>query len=514
MIRVFGATDTEYTTNGDGVIIPIKARVKNNDNGDFYFEMTCGAEYNNLIEANNILVVNTPQGDQAFRIRDITKNKNRLEVKAWHLYYDSNNYLIADSYAVDMTAKQALEHFNSATDNTSPFTMDSNILTINNQRIVRGSLNEAVTAVIERWGGHLRRDNFNIIVDGTIGQDHGITIEYKKNLQEMTATYDWSGVCTKCLPVGKDGLLLDELYVYSTTQYSIPFTKSVTFEQEIEREDYPDEESYILALQNDLRSKATDYLAGACTPSVNYTLKGKPEKVADIGDIIEVKDSRIGVDVMTSVISYEYDAIQDKYIELEFGNFTPSLNGLFGNIKTETNLQISTATQGISIELGEITNNIVSLQSSVNTLSTDKQDVLTAGSHMSLAGNVADCILTSGDGVSIGSDDSINLAPIGAYEYKGNEIVTITTSSSDKVATLYIQLPRPIDTYTIGALELTIYKTGTTTVSLTDQTAGITITPAKESDYTLSVTITDTQSTLSNLEGAYPCYIDMTINQS
>jgi hypothetical protein len=236
--------------------------------------------------------------------------------------------------------------------------------------------------------------------------------------------------------------------------------------------------------------------------------------VADIGDIIEVKDSRIGVDVMTSVISYEYDAIQEKYIELEFGNFTPSLNGLFGSIKTETNLQISTATQGISIELGEITNNIVSLQSSVNTLSTDKQDVLTAGSHISLAGNTADCTLTSGDGVNIGSDDSINLSPIGEYEYKGNEIVTITTSSSNKVATLYIQLPRPIDTYTIDALEMTIYKTGTTTVSLTDQTAGITITPAKESDYTISVTITDTQSTLSNLAGAYPCYIDMTINQS
>ena len=103
MIKVFNALDKDYTSNGDAVIIPLKARVKNSDNGDFYLEMTCGTEYNDYIQPNNILVAPTPQGEQAFRISsNITKTKKKITVKAWHIFYDSNNYLIADSYAVNL----------------------------------------------------------------------------------------------------------------------------------------------------------------------------------------------------------------------------------------------------------------------------------------------------------------------------------------------------------------------------------------------------------------------------
>ena len=37
MIRVFSATDTDFSTNGDAVISPIKSRVKNNINGEFSY---------------------------------------------------------------------------------------------------------------------------------------------------------------------------------------------------------------------------------------------------------------------------------------------------------------------------------------------------------------------------------------------------------------------------------------------------------------------------------------------
>src|SRR5574344_1945249 len=205
MIKVFNAVDTDYSTNGDAVILPTKARVKNADNGDYYLELTCSIDYKDYLAANNILVSPTPQGEQAFRIRDITKNKNKLELKAWHIFYDSQNYLIADSYAVDMTCNDALDHFNQATDNTSPFTMLSDITTLNTYRCVRTSLAECINTVIERWGGHLKRDNWNISVLSNIGVDNGITIEYKKNLKDLTATYDWSNVVTKLMPVGKDG---------------------------------------------------------------------------------------------------------------------------------------------------------------------------------------------------------------------------------------------------------------------------------------------------------------------
>lgn len=358
MIKAFNATDRTYSSNGDAVILATKARVKNSDNGDYYLELTCGSEYSEYIQANNILVVPTPQGEQAFRIRTVTKKNKKLEAKAWHVYYDSLNYVIADSYAVNMTCNEALQHFNAATDTASPFTMSSNITSINSYRCVRTSLAGCIDTVIDRWGGHLVRDNFNINILGSIGVDNGITIQYKKNLQELTASYDWSGVVTKLLPVGKDGILLDELYIYSDIQYDIPYTKVVSFSQDnINEDDYKDaegnlnEEAYKEALKADLAAQGQQYVNLYCLPIINYTLKGNPEKVTDIGDIIQVKDERIGVNVTTEVIAYEYDAIQKKYVSLEFGNFTNTLSDLISNIGASTSSKVDNAIVTLTSEL-------------------------------------------------------------------------------------------------------------------------------------------------------------------
>ena len=363
MIKVFNATDKEYSSNGDVVIVPTKARVINNDNGDFYLEMTCSTEYNDYLASNNIIVATTPQGEQAFRVRDITKQKNRLTVKAWHVFYDSENYLIQDSYAVDKTCNEALDYFNSATDENSPFTMLSDITNINSYRCVRTSLYECIMTIINRWGGHLKRDNWSISVLDKVGVDNGINIQYKKNLQELTAEYKWDNVVTKLLPVGAEGITLPDVYVYAPIQYDIPYTKSVSFDQgHINQDDFTDssgavdENAYKNALLDDLAQQATQYVNTYCYPLVNYTLKAEPEKVTDIGDIINVIDERIGVNVTTEVISYEYDAIAEKYVSLEFGNFSNTLGNLLENITSSTSASIDNAVISLSSTLVEALN--------------------------------------------------------------------------------------------------------------------------------------------------------------
>lgn len=359
MVKVFGTTDKLYSTNGDVVIQPTKARVHNKDNGDYYLELVCGTEYNDYIASNNIIVASTPQGEQAFRIRDITKQKNRITVKAWHVFYDSQNYLIQDSYAVDKTCNEALDYFNLATDEESPFTTLSDVTSVNSYRCVRTSLYNCIMTILERWGGHLKRDNWNISILNNIGVDNGINIQYKKNLQELTASYKWDNVVTKLLPVGADGLLLDDIYVYAPISYDIPYTKTVSFDQSHISEDaYTtdgtlDEDAYRDALLADLQQQATQYVNTYCYPLINYTLKAQPEKVTDIGDTINVIDERIGVNVTTEVISYEYDAIAEKYVNLEFGNFGDSLGNLIQNITSATTNNIDNAVINLSSSLVE-----------------------------------------------------------------------------------------------------------------------------------------------------------------
>lgn len=365
MIKVFGQTDKDFSSNGDIVLRPFKARVRKEDAGDYYLALETGIEYADYFVEGNIVTANTPQGDQAFRISNVTKTKTKITTKAWHVFYDSENYLIADSYVVEKNCNDALNHLNNATEPLSEFQVSSDVVTVNSYRCVRASLYEAIQTVLERWGGHLVRDNFKIEIKSDIGTDNGVTVEYKKNLKDITCEEDWSEVVTKLLPVGKDGLLLNavnpsaSIYMESDIQYAIPYCKTVSFEQDdILEEDYPTEQAYIEALVADLAEQAEAYLKINSIPQINYSLKANLDKITDIGDVVEVKDKRLGIDLLTHVIAFEYDCILEQYTEIEFGNFKPTLSGLVGNITTSIDKsvseQISGATANTNAQFAEI----------------------------------------------------------------------------------------------------------------------------------------------------------------
>lgn len=365
MIKLFGINDTLFNSNGDKIIIPLRAKVHKEDNGSFYLDFECSLDYINDIVAGNILVVPTPQGEQAFRISSATATRSKITAKCYHVFYDSKNYLIEDSYVVDKNCNDALDHLNSATSDLSPFTTLSDVNSTNSFRCVRKSLYEAINVVLERWGGHLVRDNFNIKIKNEIGQDNGVVVRYGKNLKNITCETNWENVVTKLMPVGKDGLLLNNLddtasvYVTSDIQYDIPFTKTVSFEQNINEEDYQDDngnlnqEEYTQALLNDLYNQAINYVNTNDIPKVNYTLKANLEKITDIGDTVEVIDERLGINITTNVISYVYDCILEKYTEIEFGNFTQKLDGLISSITNNTQIAIEEANQSLQVTLGQ-----------------------------------------------------------------------------------------------------------------------------------------------------------------
>ena len=367
MIKIFGITDKDYTSNGDIVLQATKAKVHKEDNGDFYISIEAPLSYIDYLVPNNIIVANTPQGEQAFRITNVENTRSKIKIKAYHVFYDTKNYLIQDSYVVDKNCNDALDHLNSSTDNTSPYTTISDITKIASYRCVRKSLYEAIQVLLERYGGHLVRDNWTIGIRNSIGQDNGVTIRYGKNLKEIKATYKWDNVCTKLMPVGKDGLLLNaidptaEIYLESSVQYEIPYTKTVTFDQnEIIEDDYKDpdtgevdEDAYKQALVNDLAEQAQNYLATNSIPVVNYTLSANVEKISDIGDTIQVVDEKLGIDIETNIISYEYDCVLDKYTQIEFGNFTPTLSGLMNNITSQAQQIVDESIATIEVTLGD-----------------------------------------------------------------------------------------------------------------------------------------------------------------
>ena len=378
MIKVFNADERAFTNNGEKILKPLKAVILKEDNGDYELELETRIEDKDYIVNDKIIVCDTPWGEQGFRVYNPQKKNNKITCKCKHLFYDTAVYLIADSYVVDKNCNDALDHLNNACDAVTPFTTLSDIQQINSARIVRKSLEEAISVVLERWGGHLVRDNFNIEIRNTIGQDNGVTLRYGKNIQDIQVKEDWSAVVTKLLPVGKDGLMLDDKYITTSDLspsepnygllYDKPYTKTVTFTQDLPEDEYKvdgelDEEAYNTALIQDLKDQAIAYIRENCVPKINYSVKANIDNVTDVGDTIEVYDERLNINLMTSVISVKWDCIQKRYTEVNFGNFSSKLKNLITETATATKKEVKDTVNNevvpqVEVKLQEAFNNI------------------------------------------------------------------------------------------------------------------------------------------------------------
>lgn len=351
MILLYEDTATTFETLGLKVLQPVSAIVRKEDNGDYYLDLRDKSVNYSYYNKDMIIAVDTPWGRQGFRIDTVKLKGSKVDIKAWHLFYDTKNYLIEDSNVVSQDANYALDHLNSATDNTSPFTTISDVLTVFSLRSVRESLYDAVLRVAERWGGHLALDNWDIGLRDSIGQDRGVTIAYGKNITGFSIFEDWDDVVTKVLPVGKDGRQIEDVYVERAPEdYNKPYSKVITFDQgEIEEEAYRDEagvldeEAYNTALLNDLFAKASQHLENNHVPKVNYSLDAFIEGITDIGDTIRVKHPRLNAPLITTVLAIDYNPIAERIEKVEFGNFNRRLS----NLVSETASAIDTKAEQV-----------------------------------------------------------------------------------------------------------------------------------------------------------------------
>ena len=59
-----------------------------------------------------------------------------------------------------------------------------------------------------------------------------------------------------------------------------------------------------------------------------------------MGDTIEVYDERLNINIMTSVISVKWDCIQQRYTEVNFGNFSSKLKNLITETTTASKQEV------------------------------------------------------------------------------------------------------------------------------------------------------------------------------
>ncbi len=357
MIKIFNATDRNFSTAGNIIIEPIKCiEYKKKSLNGWYIEVEMPIKYKDYISKDKLCVVKTKSKikPQAFRIgENIEYTTRKIKFVANHVMFDSKNYLLLDVRPTNQNGLNGLNYINERTDNVSPFSIYSNVENTNTAYFIKKNLLEAWAVFEERWGGVFDADNWDISFLTSVGNDNGETIRYGQDMQGFDIYEDWSSVCTKLCPVGYDGIMLPETYLESDVQYEQPYTRVKDFQTNLESEEQTEEN-----LLAELRENAEAYLEGNKIPKVSYTVISNVKQNLEIGDSIKV--SHPFVEIFTEVLEYEYNIISEKVISLTFGNYSRDVKTKFDNIKNTIN-QINQAISKQEVAISNQTNIINTL---------------------------------------------------------------------------------------------------------------------------------------------------------
>uniref|UniRef100_UPI00119E4498 phage tail spike protein n=1 Tax=Bacillus thuringiensis TaxID=1428 RepID=UPI00119E4498 len=361
MVTLYKANETDFTHNGIGVLDKhiYSATVEEELNGLFVFNFNYPlfAPYGTKIDGMSIIKVPTPDGDQLFRV--VTPKVSMGEIKAvcYHIFYDLTENLIEDIFIQPTNGSAAMARLSSGCQYKHPFTFYSDVTNISTARIVRKNPVEAMldtsqdNSFVNRWGGELKRDNFDVKMLKSRGANRGVVIRHKKDLLGYEGSVDWKSPTTRIMPQGFDGLLLPEKYVDSPliNKYPYPRIRVIEFnhikaaigKNANDEDAVPLEEAY-----KRLRQAAKDMfdIQMVDQPKATYkvefqelsqTEEYKEYKILQrvwMGDIVTVKHEEDGIDIQAKVIAYKYDPIKKEYINVTIGNFKESFTDVTGKV--------------------------------------------------------------------------------------------------------------------------------------------------------------------------------------
>lgn len=345
MIEAYKSTNTNFDFNGDMILKPSLCDLEVELNG--MIEVTLEHQYDKLgrwkyIEEDNIIRVPYPgkQEGQLFYIYDKDKGMTGVKCKARHIFFDLASEVLVDCRPTNCNGKEALRKMLEGTG----FTGHSDIISINTAHYIRKHIaNEALisddeNSFMNKWGGELDVDNFNVYMNNRTGGEYGVTFKYGRDLINLNENSNIDSIITRVIPVGFNGITIPETYVESPliNKYRKVKTDVVKFDYIKVKESPEDEEGYdtLEEAQEALREAAKElfndgldkllYQLDLEVTKLENTLKYEDYKdilTTGLGDTVGVEHIDIGIDIKTRVIKFTYDCIKEKYKSITIGNY-------------------------------------------------------------------------------------------------------------------------------------------------------------------------------------------------
>lgn len=348
MIEIYLKTNTNYEMNGDITLTPISCAYKASEHLVTLEHPIDDLARWKYIDYENVISVEEDGKKKFYRIFNVVKSLYSITAYARPLFFDLIDNVLLD---VRPTLKDGEEALNIILEGTG-FTGHSNISTVNTSYYVRKNIVEAIlgndeNSFLNRWGGEVLLDNFDIYINDKIGSDNGVRVELGYNLNEIEEDINIEDVATRIIPTGYNGIMLDGSTPWVDSplinKYTKPKMRVINFDDVKVKESEADEEGFntIEEARQELIKRCNKlYEEGIDKPSVNYkidminlantTAYKDYIKLVTVneGDTVTCYIPGLDIDVKARVIDYEEDLMTGEYISLELGNIQ---NNFFNN---------------------------------------------------------------------------------------------------------------------------------------------------------------------------------------
>lgn len=343
-MQCYKPSNTNFDRNGDIKLQPSSAILKVELNGicEIEFEHSYDKE-NRWKTIENLGVIKCDvcysKNQQLFRIYDVAKGMFGVKVKARHIYFDLIDKIIVDTRAVNFNCETALNIILTGT----KFRGHSDISLTNTAYFVKMNALSAISGdsdntLLNRWGGEVIADNFDVYVNHRIGGNYGVKVKYARNMLDIDLAENTDEIATRIYPQAYNGIMLPELYIDSPliNKYPIIKERHMVFEDLKLKEDCSgeDEQGFETreSLYEAMRQRVKEaFKSGLDKPKVSgkvdiailenteeYKSFKKLVNVG-IGDTLTVEHQNIGVDLTTRCVGLEWDILNKKYNAITLG---------------------------------------------------------------------------------------------------------------------------------------------------------------------------------------------------
>lgn len=355
MLVLYDKNESSFNTLGYGVLRDLKSDAFTTEvlNGVYNLEFSYIkegwlSEY--LVEGNIIKA-----DGQLFRIRSIKKNinDNSINVFAKHIWFDNEfNNWIEDVAPTNKVGHTALAWLLNHAKETNKYTINGDCTTVNSARYVRMNPIEAIynadNALLDRFGGEVELNNYNVFLHNHRGSETGIQIRQDKNLSGAEYNVDLSTIATRIMPVGKDGILLPEKYVDSPyiNNYYAPFYYKLDVNIGVDEDENISLNDCYTVMRNEANNLFTKGIDKPnVTISIDFVELSKTKEysiysnleTAHLGDSCNVYIPGLNISVTTRIVKIIKNCNKNRITNIELG--TPKIDYVTNNSKNENNLK-------------------------------------------------------------------------------------------------------------------------------------------------------------------------------